>query len=283
MRSLALTGLIAAVLLSGCCRNRNTADYNAAVLSPAPQMTPMLRYIGGDRINVVTVSGNNTDAEHFEPSQRTMQHVAEADIYFVTGTLPYEQALVRSMADGVLSFNLSDTIVPLYGTHTSQLSPDPHIWASLVNLKACAAFVADRLERHVPSEHTGGYTRRATRQIEQLDSLCIHARQALDSAGRPAFGIMHPSLSYFARDFGLRQISVGAEHREMSPRQMCQAVDSLRAANVKILFYDNPGQEQAAKGIAEAAGAQALLLKNNCDNYPAYLLTVARIIARGHE
>ena len=95
-----------------------------------------------------------------------------------------------------------------------------------------------------------------------------------------AFGIMHPSLSYFARDWGLRQIAFNPENKEPGAMAVRQLVDSMRAAGVKVIFYEDPGSEGQARLLADEVGARAVAIDLMSGDIGAELVRIANEIAR---
>ncbi|MDE6394213.1 MAG: zinc ABC transporter substrate-binding protein, partial [Duncaniella sp.] len=53
-----------------------------------------------------------------------------------------------------------------------------------------------------------------------------------------SFMVWHPSLSYFARDYGLNQVIVGnAENKDNSVNDLRTAIDSARSTGARIFFF----------------------------------------------
>ena len=61
--------------------------------------------------------------------------------------------------------------------------------------------------------------------IEELDSVDLKIETILSKSTNRQFAIFHPSLSYFARDYGLQQLSLEQNGKSMAPRTMQQAID----------------------------------------------------------
>lgn len=262
------------------CACTGSESSRPVLIASLPQTAEVVRQVAGPEFEVAAVATGGADPETFEPSQSLMRRVSRARAFFTTGTLPFEQSVAPALPVDAYCVDIAEDITPITGTHADAHMTDPHVWASLANLSAMAGEVADYLAVAVP-DSAGAYRGRARALQTRLGNLSAEADSVLAAAGRPAFGVWHPSLSYFARDYGLRQVSVGAEHRELSPRQMRQAVDSLRSAGVAILFYDHPGQAAAAAAVAQDAGATPMLIEASPADYPAYLLQLAHIIADG--
>lgn len=271
--------LLGAVMLTGACTTGSTPE-RPVIAVTVPQIAPMVEELAGPGYEVITVATAGADPESFEPPQSIMRQLGQAKVLFATGTLPFERTLAPALSPQSSQVDLSGHVHLLYGTHSDTTAADPHIWASTLNLAAMSAPVEQWLAHELP-DSADAYRNRADAYRQRCRQAWKEADSVLERGGRPAFGAWHPSLSYFARDHGLRQITVGAEHREMSPRAMRAAIDSLRAAGVAVLFYDHPGQS-GPRSVAEEAGATAVLLETAPEDYISYTGALARIIANGH-
>jgi zinc transport system substrate-binding protein len=74
----------------------------------------------------------------------------------------------------------------------------------------------------------------------------------LQTAPSKAFAVWHPSLSYFARDYGLEQISVSFENKEMSPVRLAEVADEARAHNVGVFFFQQDYDSRQAQTLNNA-------------------------------
>ena len=87
-----------------------------------------------------------------------------------------------------------------------------------------------------------------------------------------AFLVWHPSLSYFARDYGLLQISVGQEGKEASVQQLQSKIDEAKAHNAEVFFYQKEFDSRQAEVVNEQIGAEMVII--NPLNYQPIRLCV---------
>lgn len=90
----------------------------------------------------------------------------------------------------------------------------------------------------------------------------------------------HPSLSYFARDYGLRQISLSPEGKEASVNMMQTAVDSARASGAEILFFQKEIDSRQAETANEQIGAKLVNINPLSYNWNKEIINIANAIAR---
>ena len=65
------------------------------------------------------------------------------------------------------------------------------------------------------------------------------------------FIIYHPALTYYARDYGLRQIAIEADGKEPSAKQLTQLIRQAREDGVRRILYQSqfPASEVIARDI----------------------------------
>lgn len=94
-----------------------------------------------------------------------------------------------------------------------------------------------------------------------------------------AFLIYHPALSYFARDYGLRQISVEAGGKEPSPAWLKELVDRCRRERVRVIFVQPEFDRRNAELIASQTGIRVVDINPLAYDWPQEMLRVARTLS----
>ncbi len=163
-------------------------------------------------------------------------------------------------------------------THAhNHLGVDPHIWISPRSLAQMAETaylqihalypdsvsystnyerLAERLrelDKEVAERLAGGNPRIANSQnvVHKGVTHDTYTDQKASGHGR-AFMIFHPGLTYFARDYGLRQIALEYDGKEPSVRQLQEILDQARREKITQIFY----QREFPRAIVEAAAAE---------------------------
>lgn len=255
--------------LAVCAACSSPADKDmrpTLAVSVAPQAS-LLKAIAGDDFDVVTVLGGGANPETFEPGMATRLAVDKSAAYFTTGGhLPFEAALGESLADDVRIVNTGYGIEPAYGTHGGNTDgdhpeggADPHVWTSLVNLAVMVDNMTTALAELNPA-HEAIYVRRADSLLTRLDSIDENYRRRLADAPARAFAVWHPSLSYFARDYGLRQIALGQEHKELSALRLKSLIDSAAREGTRVFFFQREYDSRQAATANERIGSRLVTI-----------------------
>ncbi len=259
-----LSAIIVASLfaLAGCAPSVGDGQSKPLVAVGIPPIGAMVRSIAGDKVDVFVLSDSETDPETFEPSPAQRLRMAKADAYIMAGHLPYESALAASLKNdnpAMLIVDASAGITPIEGTHKHihhgrkvVHTADPHTWTSVRNASIIARNIAKALKATSPVDSTYFMMRADSvcLQYEKLDSMFAAQLSAVPSR---AFLIWHPSLSYFARDYGLHQVALEAEGKEATPGALRRSIDSGESSGAKVFFmqrqYDNRSAEAVASGL----------------------------------
>lgn len=219
--------------------------------------------IGGDSVKINVLMQRDSNPESFEPGVATMKLAAGSDIYFTTGTLPYEKTVVDrlSTADGgnLKVVDTSRGIKLLHGTHGACThhhehgGADPHVWSSPRNARVIAANILAALQEVSPS-HAEYYKARFKLFDARLDSLdCAMTERLAPHAGEVIL-VWHPSLSYLASDYGLKQVSLAQDGKEMSPVAMKERLDMLGEGNPVIFIQEGYDSDRAREITQQTDG-----------------------------
>lgn len=235
-----------------------------------------LENIVGDRYKIVTVLPNGVNLETYEPSMQTRKDLDEADVYFMIGTLLVESNLKMSSKDTARFVNTSTGVQHIYGTHNgcpdhrsflpseNDMTPDPHIWTSVPNARIMTKNMTEYL-KSIDPENAQVYQENFERYDAHLDSLNTEYKAALDTINSRSFMVWHPSLSYFARDYGLNQIAVGTESKETSMQSLKHVIDHAIGDHVKVFFHQQDYDSRQAGSINGSVGSR--LVSINLGDY----------------
>lgn len=261
---LTLTAIVYA-MIAGCSAGH---DDKVLTVSIDPQKQ-ILEEIVGDRLEVRTLLPQGADPESFEMTLKTRKDADNSLAYFTVGSLPFEQSVTASLARGVTIVDCSRGITPIYGTHGhdhgdvehshNNEQADPHTWTSVRNMRIMAANMLKALESIDP-EGMDYYRTRYKTLDARLDSLDKAIAGQLAGAHNRSFAVWHPSLSYFARDYGLRQIAVGYENKEPSPTRLAEVINRAKHAGVNTLFVQQQYDSRQIESLNSSLRARTVII-----------------------
>ena len=279
-------------LVGTACSKRPAANGNKTVyaVSIEPQRW-LLEQLVDPEAEIVTMLTPGSNPETFELPLSRRALADNAAAFFATGALPFEEALSKSSS--AMFVNTSEGIVPIYGTHDHAHghdhgecpqehghagAPDPHFWTSLSGAATMAGNMTAALAQISP-DSAGIYSARLSSLLERLDSLNVTLAAELAAAPSRTFAVWHPSLSYFARDYGLEQLAVGQESKEMSARQARNIIDRAKADSVYVFFFQKEFDARQAEAINSEIGSRLVTIDPLDYNLDKQLQIVSDAIA----
>lgn len=265
-----ITNTAAAIIaiIVTACGNNTTAPRPTLAVSLAPERQ-ILEALAGDSYDIITVLDNGANPEIFETPMSRRVAVDRCRAYFKNGGLPFEDAILATLPDSVSVIDLSEGITPVYGTHNHNHDhgehnhehgfheSDPHIWTSVKNARIMASNIARALISLDPSQ-SDAVTARHAALDSRLDSIDRAIAARLESAGADKFLVWHPSLSYFARDYGLTQIAVGQEAKEVPVARLKDIIDRAKADSITTFFFQKEYDSRQAETVSRELGVDYL-------------------------
>lgn len=247
-----LVVVTAMLAMSTGCKSGDEDKRPVLVVSIEPQRH-MLEQLAGDNFRIVTMMPSGNNPETYEPSPAKRMALEDAEAYFTTGNLIFEDNLLLATKDTSLFVDTSGGLELIYGTHShsgdhSAFLPgnleeedkhhlaDPHIWSSVKNARHIAQVMTSALLRIDP-DNSEEYRSRLDRYDAHLDSLDDVFNQKLANINNRQFLVWHPSLSYFARDYGLEQVAVGSEMKESSAESIGNLLEMAKAKQINTFIY----------------------------------------------
>lgn len=277
--------LILSLFLVGC-HTLPESKKQVVFVSIAPLKYVVEQILDTAAFRVEVLVPETASPESYEPTVQQIRRLADAQACISVGLIDFEQVLagkIEAIAPNTAQLNLaaSDPVdgwgqsEPLRQQHGHHHAYDPHIWLSPQRVgrmgREIAAFLG---ELHPDSASV--YQARAGHFAERIDTLDRYIRQAVSGAGRKGFAIGHPSLGYFADDYGLQQIVIEEEGKEPSVQRMKQLSDSLRRQGIRTILYQRQTSDAAARTIArELTGGRTTVFDPLAENWAENLHRLA--------
>lgn len=282
--------LTAFVLLCSCGNKQQQDDRPIITVSIPPQKW-IVEQLADERVDVECILSSSSDAENFEMTLSQLVALEHSQVYLCIGGLPFEEPLLEDLhnnypdlpvvdiSEGVE--RIADSCHSHSHNHTDHATchdeSDPHIWLSLRNARIMARNIHNVLTRIDP-EGRSTYDR-------NLHILDRKLKQADDSVSRMLQGISHrtfitwhPSLGYFARDYGLRQMSIQQEGKEVSPQQLAEAVKEIREHKPAVLFFEKSAQGGETATLSAESGTPAVSLRQLDGDFIPQLMRAAKAL-----
>ena len=275
-------------VFAGCTTKTETSSKPTVVVSILP-LKYFVEKIADSTLQVKVLVPPGSSPEMYEPTPNQLVEFSKSDIYFSIGLLDFEKGLEPKLKDGYKTkyINLSNDANLIEGScthgdehegHNHNHGIDPHIWASTVEGKHIAKVMLDNLIEVYPS-HKEHFTANYNKFIAEIESLDAEIRSILTSSGAKAFLIYHPALGYFARDFGVTQMSIEEEGKSPSAKGMLNVINKSKELGIKSVLSQSQFDTHNSQAIATEIGGSVVKVDPLAENWAQGMLQIANAIA----
>ncbi len=245
------------LLVWGCHQQRNKQDEKPVILvSILPERT-FIEKIGGDdfRVTVLIPHGANPTTYSLLPVQ--MAEISSARVWFRMGYVGFELSWgerIRETNPGMKIVDLSKGLDLVTGSSPEnkddKAGTDPHTWLSPVNVRIMAKQILDELILMHPAK-AGEYMQKYRQFLEEIDRTDAEIKKILEHAHGKKFITYHPSLTYFARDYGLIQMAIEQGGKEPTPAHLAQLAKTAKADGIRVIYIQSDYDRDLAGVFAE--------------------------------
>ncbi len=251
--------LTAMLFACGSQKGKNEVEEKPVVtVSILPIKTFVEEIAGNDfEINVLLQPGSSPADFTLIPSQ--LKNISRSEVWFRIGYIGFEyswkdkiEQANRKMKVENLSEGL-DLITDEYlpsGEKSSTGGINPHTWLSPTLVKQMAGRIAEELAVLNP-EKKQEYEKTLSQFIEKINEMDAEIRNKLENFEGRQIILFHPSLSYFAREYGLIQYSLEPGGKEPTPQRMAALVDFARKENIRAIYIQSDFDREQARVFAE--------------------------------
>ena len=247
-------------ILSACGNTTQKSEKSILTVTLEP-----LRYfteaIAGDNYEVVSMVPKGSSPESYDPTPQQLVNLSKSQAYFRIGYIGFEQAWMKKLEANCPNMKVFDTSKGIdlirdkghwHGDHFHEGGVEPHVWNSTQN----ALIIADNIYQalcELDSTHQEDYQKRLDVLKQTIRQTDANVRTLVENADS-TFLIYHPALSYFARDYGLKQVSIEEGGKEPSPAQLKALIETCRNENVHTIFVQQEFDQRNAQLIANELG-----------------------------
>jgi len=220
-------------------------------------LADFVRNVGGDRINLTTLVGADSDVHVYTPAPSDAKRIADAKLVVVNGLglegwLP---RLVQSSGSKAQVVTVSAGIAPLkLGS-----AADPHGWQSVPNAKIYVTDIANALAAADPDD-AEFFRAQAKAYLEKLETLDREVREAVAKIPQERRKVIstHDAFGYFAAEYGVQFIAPLGVSTETEPsaRDIATIIGQIKAQKIPAVFLENISDDRLIRRIAAETGSK---------------------------
>lgn len=234
-------------------------------------LADMVRQVGGERVEVVSLVGPNGDAHVFQPTPADARALVSAGLIVVNG-LGFEgwvDRLVKAsgakapvvVATAGIPVQRAEQKHGKHGKHGhghghSRHGDDPHAWQDLSHGRIYVANIAEALARAAPV-HREAFRQAAEAYSARLAELDRWVRSELGAIPRERRRVItsHESFGYFGRAYGVDFLAPLGLSTDFEPtaKNVASLVRQMRTEEIRVLFVENMSDRRLVQQIAQEA------------------------------
>ena len=275
------------LLILGACGNspqKNEKPILTVTLEPLRYFTEA---IAGGHYEVVSMVPKGSSPENYDPTPQQLVALSRSQAYFRIGYIGFEQAWMKKLQANAPEMKVFDTSRGVdfirgeghwHGDHFHEGGVEPHIWNSTRNAIIIAENIYEAL-CELDAIHQEEYKNRLDSLKETIAQTDANVCTFLENADS-TFLIYHPALSYFARDYGLKQISIEENGKEPSPAQLKSLIETCRKEKAHVIFVQQEFDQRNAQLIADELGVNVVPINPLSYDWDEEMVRVAQALKR---
>jgi zinc/manganese transport system substrate-binding protein len=238
-----------------------SADDKLKAIASISIIGDLVKSVGGDRVDVTTLIGPNSDAHVFSPTPSDAKTLGAAKAVFING-MGLEGWITRLIAAAGTKTTpvvVSAGVTPRQAEEGGHHTVDPHAWQSVANVKIYVANIRSGLKKADPAGEAT-YDANAKTYLGKLDELEREVRQTIQKIppDRRKIITTHDAFGYFGQAYGVQFIApVGVSaDSEPSARDVAKIIAQVKRQKIPAVFMENISDQRMMQQIARETGAR---------------------------
>jgi manganese transport system substrate-binding protein len=236
-------------------------DSKITVLSTFTVISDMVREVGGDKVNSVSLTKPGTEIHGYEPTPGDLIRASKADIIFDNGLNleVWASKLYASIPD-VPHVTLSDgvKVIPIReGAYKNR--PNPHVWMSPKQALVYVENIRETLVGLAP-EHEEVFNANAKTYSEKIKNLDVKLRESISKIplSKRFLVTCEGAFTYLTEDYGLQEVYLWPINDESqgTPQQVARVIDIVRKNDIPAVFCESTIEPRIQQEVVRASGAK---------------------------
>ena len=240
------------------CSNKITNNKRTVTVTIEP-----LRYfteqIAGDKIEVQTMVAKGGNPETYEPTAKQMANLQQSDLYIKVGNIGFERTWMKKLKENAPHTIFVDSSDGISYSESQDGAKDPHTWMSTTNAIIIANNIYHALSE-IDNKDSIYFKQNLKKLICHIGDVDDKIKKILVNNKNRTFLIYHPALTYYAKDYKLRQIAIEEEGREPSANQLLTTIALAKSMKVKKTFVLKEFSNRNTLIVSNNVGSKAITI-----------------------
>ena len=271
------------ILFSFISCSRNAQSDKLLIAVSIPPQAWFVSQIANKNADVLILVPPGQNPHNYEPTPKQIKSLSKASAWILSGT-EFEISLrpkIQKLFPDLYIIDGTEGVEFRYLTEheehecddpdhahdiNSSLEIDRHTWlgydpAILMAMKIASALVI------LDNKNSDHYFKQMDDLIKKIDNVYNRLRVTLAPLEGKSVFVYHPSFGYFLDDFGIIQEAVEIGGKEPTPRQLNELMEKIKEEKPAAIFVQKQFPANAAKKIADTAGAKVIELDPLAQNW----------------
>ncbi|MGN1402101.1 MAG: metal ABC transporter solute-binding protein, Zn/Mn family [Bacillus sp. (in: firmicutes)] len=277
--------LISATFLAACNSNTgnsssNNEDKTLKVYTTVYPLQFLAEEIGGDEVTVTSVYPAGSDEHTYEPSQKDLIDMAEADLFlyighnlegFVTKAKPVleaENVPVAAIGELIDIDIESHSEEDHDHDHSEEEAHDhgdvdPHVWLDpqlMIQMAEQTTLQLIELRPEKENYFHENYIKLKTK----LETLDHEFEKTVEASNKKEIIVSHSAYGYWEARYGIEQLAVSglSSTSEPSQKQLKELMETAKEHDINYVLFEQNIPSKLTETIQKEIGAKALTLHN---------------------
>lgn len=274
------------------CKNGNSYNNGKDGLDPnKPTVTVTIepfRYfveqIAGNDVNVNVMVPAGSSPETYEPTPQQMVDLSQSGFYFKVGQIGFEKTWMKKLQQNAPDMKVIDTSAGIRMLKTQSGNIDPHTWMSIKSADIITSNIAKALMEKYPKK-AEEYKKRLRdfrkNKLDKLQNEIDKYQSSIKGEKQKSFVIYHPTLTYFAKENGLKQYAIEEEEgREPSITQLKELIQRAKSEDINLIFVQKEFSNRNIQVFIDATHSKAVEINPLSYDWEGQMLLITKEIAQ---
>ncbi|WP_062109569.1 metal ABC transporter solute-binding protein, Zn/Mn family [Bacillus niameyensis] len=261
------------LLMAACGNNEQHEDGKMVIYTTVYPLQYFAERIGGEDTIAKSVYPPGSDEHTFEPSQKDMMNLADADLFLYIGydlegfakkaetTLKNEHVKMEAVGEKISLEHDEDEHNDHDGHDHGGINP--HLWIDPIYAKEMAEQILNNLVELQPDQKVK-FEKNYQELAEELDSLNEDFIKMAESSKRKEFVVAHAAYSYWETRYGLEQIAIAgiSSSEEPSQKKLQEIVETINEKNIPYILVEQNINSRLAGVLQKESNTNILHIHN---------------------